>query len=60
MNANTDIRNAIEKNGLKYYQVAHAYGVTDSTFSRLLRFELDEQKREGVFQAIKKASEIFQ
>ncbi|MFB9218848.1 hypothetical protein [Kurthia sibirica] len=56
---NTDIRKAIEDSGLKYYQVAHAYGLTDSNFSRLLRFELPKEKRERVLEAIKTAKKTL-
>lgn len=59
MNANIELRQLIEQSGLKYYQVAYAYGVTDSNFSRLLRFELVGPKKEKAFNAVLKAKEMF-
>ena len=45
--ANNDIREAINKANLKYYQVAKAYGLSDSNFTKLLRFELSNDKKES-------------
>lgn len=50
--ANDDIRKAIEEANLKYYQVAKAYGLSDGNFTRLLRFELDQEKKEKIFKII--------
>ena len=34
---NLDIRKAIERNNIKYWQIADKLGITDGNFSRLLR-----------------------
>lgn len=36
-----ELKAKIMENGLKLWQVAAAYGVTDSTFSRKLRFDFN-------------------
>jgi predicted XRE-type DNA-binding protein len=51
--ANQDIRKAIERAGLRYWQVAYAYGVTDGNFSRILRQELFTEKKEKIFTIIR-------
>lgn len=56
---NQDIRNAIKESGLKIYMVAHEYGVNDGNFSRLLRFELDEEQKKAVLAAVETAKEKF-
>ena len=50
--ANKDIRKAIKDSNLKYYVVANAYGMTDGNFSRLLRFELSEEKKAKIMAII--------
>ena len=52
MQANQDIRQAIEESNLKYYLVAKTYGLSDGNFSRLLRFELSQEKKEVIFKII--------
>ena len=42
---NTEIRRDIVRSGLKYWEVAQAYGCTDSTFSRKLRQELSDDEK---------------
>ncbi|MFW3654576.1 hypothetical protein [Vagococcus fluvialis] len=49
---NSDIRKKIEKNRLKYYEVADAIGISDSRFSVWLRKELDGERRERTLKAI--------
>lgn len=56
---NKDIRKAIVGSGLKYWQVADKYGLTDSNFSRLLRIELANDKKEKVFEAIELAKNEY-
>lgn len=60
MTHNKEIREVIKDSGLKMYQVAHVYGVTDGNFSRLLRFELSADKRKLVLEAIEKAKQHFE
>lgn len=52
MAANEDIRNAISDSGIKHWQVAAAYGVSDGNFCRLLRQELPQSKKEIILKII--------
>lgn len=49
---NQKIRQAIEKNRLKYYEVAAACGISPSTFCVWLRDELVGERQERVMKAI--------
>ena len=51
---NIGIRVAIMTAGLKQYQVAAAMGVTEEHFSKLLRNELPEKKKEEILSVIAK------
>ena len=55
--ANTTIREGIRAAGLKYWQVAERYGITDGNFSRKLRRELPEQERARIFSIIAELKE---
>lgn len=50
--ANQEIRAAIAKAGIMYWQVADRYGITDGNFTRLLRKELPPEKKERIFAII--------
>lgn len=52
--ANQDIRKAIKESRVKYYEVADRLGITDSSFSRLLRYELDSEYKYEIFKVIEK------
>lgn len=52
MRANEDVRKAIEDSGLKYYLIAKHYGLSDGNFTKLLRFELSQDKKEKIFKII--------
>ena len=54
---NLDIRDAIEKNNLKYWEVANKLKITDGNFSRLLRVELPKYEKIRIMQAIKELKE---
>ena len=54
---NLEIREAIAKNKLRYWQVAYRLGLNDGNFSRLLRKELTNDKKEIIFQIIAKLKE---
>ena len=54
---NLDIRKAIESNNFKYWQVANKLKMTDGSFSRLLRVELDESNKNKILNAIKELKE---
>lgn len=49
---NLEIRQAIAKNRLRYFEVAEACGVTASTFSTWLRKEFTPEKKIDVLKAI--------
>lgn len=49
-----EIRKAIISSGLKLYQVAKEYGVSDTTFSKYLRYDFSEENTKRVFAIIDK------
>lgn len=49
---NDDIREAITAAGLKNFEVADFMGVSESTFSRLLRKPIDEERRQAILNAV--------
>lgn len=49
-----EIKQLILDNGLKLWQVANAYGVTDSTFSRKLRYNFNDEDTEKIKTIIEK------
>ncbi len=53
MENNIEIRNAIFSNNIKKWEIASKLGVTDSTFSRMLRTELSKEKKEKILEIIK-------
>lgn len=53
MENNIEIRNAIFSNNIKKWEIANKLGVTDSTFSRMLRTELSKEKKEKILEIIK-------
>lgn len=53
MKNNIEIRNAIFSNNIKKWEIASKLGVTDSTFSRMLRTELSKEKKEKILDIIK-------
>lgn len=54
MTEQIDIIKAIAESGIKKYRIAHAMGITDSWFSKMLRFpdELSQEKKEQIINAI--------
>lgn len=54
---NLDVRKAIERNNIKYWQIADKLGITDGNFSRLLRKELEKSDKEVIFNIIKELKE---
>lgn len=52
MENNTEIRNAIFKNNIKKWEIANKLGVTDSTFSRMLRTEMSEENKKKILEII--------
>lgn len=53
MENNIEIRNAIFTNNIKKWEIASKLGVTDSTFSRMLRTEMPKEKKEKILDIIK-------
>lgn len=51
---NMDIRFAIQKAGFRNWQIAESLNITESHFSRMLRHELSEERKQEVFAAIEK------
>jgi len=49
-----EIKKAILEAGLKIWQVAYAYGLTDGNFSRKLRKDFSEEETQKVFNIIEK------
>ena len=49
---NQEIRIAIIKANLKYYEVADKLGILEHNFSRKLRYELSEKEKARVLQVI--------
>ena len=52
--ANADIRHVIEESGVKYWEIANEYGLTDSNFSRKLRTELLDSEKQKILDIIEK------
>ena len=50
--ANKDIRTAAAESGIKLWQIADRYGITDGNFTRLLRKELPTEKKIRIFAII--------
>jgi len=55
--ANQDIREAIYKSSFPQWKVAQQYGLSDSRFSVILRYELDEDKKQAILKAIEELKE---
>ncbi len=51
--SNSDVRTAAKDAGVFLYQVAAAMGISEPTMTRKLRFELSEQEKQPIFEAIK-------
>ena len=54
--ANSNIRQAAFSSGVYLWEIAEAMGVTDGTFSRKLRRELDEKEKKEILKIIKTIS----
>lgn len=52
--SNTDVRKAAKNAGVFLYQVAAAIGISEPTMTRKLRFEMSDQEKQPIFEAIKK------
>lgn len=52
--ANEDIRRAAGGAGVKLWQIAEELGISDCSFSRRLRKELSQEKKQEVFSVIER------
>lgn len=51
--SNYELRQAIRASGLCAYQVADLIGMTETSFSRLMRHELTPERKQQILNAIK-------
>ncbi len=49
---NSKIKQLAKEKGIKLWQVAEVYGISDGNFSRLLRRELPKEKEEKILSII--------
>ena len=49
---NAQIKQLAKEKGIKLWQVAEVYGISDGNFSRLLRKELPKEKEEKILSII--------
>lgn len=49
---NETIRKSISDSGLRYWEVADAIGIADTTFARWLRHELPADKQKQILETI--------
>ena len=54
---NQDIKQAMEKARIFYWEVAKELGLNDGNFSRKLREELAKEEKEKIFEIIRNLSE---
>ena len=50
--SNIEIREALSKSGIKYYELANKIGIADATLSRKLRSELPENIKKDYLEKI--------
>ena len=51
---NQEIRQAIDAAGIRYWEVADIYGISDGNFSRKLRKELPQTEKERILAIVDK------
>ena len=49
---NAEVREKIRKSGLYAYQVAERIGMTETSFSRMMRHELSPKRRQQILNAL--------
>lgn len=54
---NQDIRNEVKEANLHLWQIADKLGIVDATFSKRLRYELSDEKKDEIRQIIKELKE---
>lgn len=55
--ANNDIKTLAKESGVKQWQIADMLNMHDSNFSKMLRHELPEDKKEKIRSVIKELSQ---
>lgn len=50
---NEDIKNIAKENNIRLWRVAERLGVSDSNFSRMLRYKLSKEDRKKILKIIK-------
>lgn len=55
--ANNEIRSAAKESGVHHWQIASELGVSEGTFCRRLRSELDLKEKSMILKIIKKLKE---
>lgn len=50
---NNDIKRVAKEKGIKLWKIAEGLGITDSSFSRMLRYELSNEQKKKVLAIIK-------
>lgn len=58
--ANVQIREAAKASGIRLWQVAERYGLSDGNFSRKLRRELPQQERDKILGIINQLANELQ
>lgn len=51
---NIDVRQAIAESRFKHFEVAESLGITENSFSRLLRKELPPEEKQKIIDAIER------
>lgn len=51
---NSDVRTAAKSAGVFLYQIAAAMGISEPTMTRKLRFELSDNEKKPIFEAIER------
>ena len=54
---NLDIRQAIQKERFKHYEIAEKLNISEFTFCRKLRKELSKKEKDEIFEVIEKLKE---
>ncbi len=52
--SNADVRTAAKNAGVFLYQIAAAMGISEPTMTRKLRFELSDNEKKPIFEAIER------
>ncbi len=49
---NMDVRDAIKRAGLRHWMIADRMGISESTFCKIMRKELPEERKNEILRAI--------